>query len=281
MREIALDAPHFVVALDPTTGAIIRLRAKAAGREWASAENPLALFGYQTLSKAEYDRFFEAYLKSHADWAPKDFGKPNIERFGAQSRTWHPERVEAWHQQEANGHRIVARLAIGAAAGPAAARVAWPRQMYLELFLPDAEPKLEVAFSWFGKASNRMPEALWLTFQPAAPDPTGWMLDKCGAWVSPFDVVTGGNRAMHAVARTRTLPGHAGDPLDRDDGRPRGRARRTHSAVLHAPGARPLEGVALQPVQQRLGDQLYTVVRRRHALPFWDLGIRGRANRLK
>ena len=200
MREIAIDASHFVVALDPTTGAITRLRAKAAGREWASAENPLALFGYQTLSKADYDRFFEAYLKSHADWAPKDFGKPNIERFGAQSRTWHPERVEAWHQQDANGHRIVARLAIGAAAGPAAARVAWPRQMYLELFLPDAEPRLEIAFSWFGKASNRMPEALWLTFQPAAPDPTGWMLDKCGAWVSPFDVVTGGNRAMHAVA---------------------------------------------------------------------------------
>ena len=200
MREIAIDAPHFVVALDPTTGAIIRLRAKAAGREWASAENPLALFGYQTLSKADYDRFFEAYLKSHADWAPKDFGKPNIERFGAQSRTWHTERVEAWHQQDANGHRIVARLAIGAAAGPAAARVAWPRQMYLELFLPDAEPRLEIAFSWFGKASNRMPEALWLTFQPAAPDPKGWMLDKCGAWVSPFDVVTGGNRAMHAVA---------------------------------------------------------------------------------
>ncbi len=200
MREIALDAQHFVVALDPRTGAISRLRDKSTGREWASAENPMALFGYQTLSKEDYDRFFEAYLKSHADWAPKDFGKPNIDRFGAQSRTWYPERVEAWHQQDAAGHRIVARLAIGGAAGETAARVAWPRQMYLELSLPDARPVLEIAFSWFGKVSNRMPEALWLTFQPAAPDPKGWMLDKCGAWISPFDVVTGGNRAMHAVA---------------------------------------------------------------------------------
>ncbi len=44
-----------------------------------------------------------------------------------------------------------------------------------------------------------MPEALWLSFQPAAGDARGWMLEKSGSSVSPFDVVPGGNRAMHAV----------------------------------------------------------------------------------
>ena len=71
--------------------------------------------------------------------------------------------------------------------------------MYLELLLPDAKPIVEVRFSWFVKAANRMPEALWLSFQPSASDPRGWLLDKSGSSISPFDVVTGGNRVMHAV----------------------------------------------------------------------------------
>ena len=44
-----LETAHWVIALDPQTGAIRRLRAKSMGREWASASHPLALFSYQTL----------------------------------------------------------------------------------------------------------------------------------------------------------------------------------------------------------------------------------------
>lgn len=195
----SIETRHFTIALDPRTGAIVRLRHHQSGREWASAEQPLALFAYQTLDKGDYDRFFEAYLKSKADWAPKDFGKPNIERFGAQSRTWTASLAECRAASDAKGHRILAQLKIDNPVTAAKGTTAWPQKMYLELTLPDAEPVVDLRFSWFGKVSNRMPEALWLTFQPAVSDPRGWMLDKSGSDVSPFDVVTGGNRAMHAV----------------------------------------------------------------------------------
>jgi hypothetical protein len=195
----AIETKHFVIALDPRTGAICRLHNKATGRDWASARQPLALFSYQTLSKSDYDRFFAAYLKSQADWAPKDFGKPNIERFGAQSRTWLPALADCRHAGNAAGHTILAQLKIEDGEAEKAGRVAWPNKMYLELSLPDAEPIVEIRFSWFGKAANRMPEALWLSFQPSISDPRGWLLDKAGTYISPFDVVTGGNRAMHAV----------------------------------------------------------------------------------
>jgi len=195
----AIETEHFTVALDGKTGAIARLREKKTGREWASEANPLALFSYQTLSKADYDRFFTAYLKSKADWAPKDFGKPNIEKFGARSRVWTPSVVECRHAVDRQGHRILAQLKIDDAEGEKAGVTAWPQKMYLELLLPDAQPVVEVRFSWFGKAANRMPEGLWLTFQPNFSDPKGWILDKSSGAVSPFDVVTGGNRAMHAV----------------------------------------------------------------------------------
>jgi hypothetical protein len=194
-----IETRHFEIALDPQTGAITRLRSKKTGRDWASTRQPLALFSYQTLAKSDYDRFFAAYLKSKADWAPKDFGKPNIERFGARSRTWLPVLMECRQAGSANGHRIVAQMKIDDAAAEKSGTVAWPQKLYLELTLPDAEPAVEIGFSWFGKAANRMPEALWLTFQPMASDPRGWLLDKAGSYVSPFDVVTGGNRAMHAL----------------------------------------------------------------------------------
>jgi hypothetical protein len=195
-----IETEHFLIGLDPETGAISGLRSKRTGRDWASPRRPLALFSYQTLSKDDYDRFFAAYLKSHADWAPKDFGKPNIEHFGAQSRTWLPTLSNLWRVKEPEGHRILARLRVDDTESERSGRVAWPQKMYLELVLPDADPVVEINFFWFGKIANRMPEALWLSFQPLATDPQGWSLEKTGSLLSPFDVVAGGNRSMHAVS---------------------------------------------------------------------------------
>ena len=106
-----IETAHFVLALDPKTGAICRLRAKKTGREWASPERPLALFTYQTLSKADYDRFIASYIVAKTWWAPMDFGKPHIEQFGAQSRVWLPTLADCWAGKVANGHRIVAAVA--------------------------------------------------------------------------------------------------------------------------------------------------------------------------
>ena len=51
----------------------------------------------------------------------------------------------------------------------------------------------------FDKLANRLPEAMWLSFLPQSPEPKGWMLEKVDRWVSPFEVIRGGNRQMHAV----------------------------------------------------------------------------------
>jgi hypothetical protein len=196
-----VEAKHFTLALDPATGAIRKLHSKVSGRDWASAEHPIALFSYQTFSKEDYDRFLASYITVKTDWAPKDFGKPNIERFGAESRTWRPKLTNSWSVEDANGQRVIAELHIDDAAAERSGAVAWPQQMYLELMLPNAEPVVHINFSWFGKAPNRMPEAMWLTFQPNAAEARNWMLDKVDSPVSPFDVVRGGNRHMHSLGR--------------------------------------------------------------------------------
>ncbi len=195
----ALETAHFTIALDPVTGAVVRLRSKRSGREWSSVEHPLASFSYQTLSKRDYDQFLASYITAQTDWAPKDFGKPNIEKFGAQSRTWTTKLAHCHWGEDPDQHRIVAHLRIeDAGTGPAV--TAWPADVYLELTLPKSEPLIHLNLTWFGKRANRLPEAMWFTFNPIAPRPENWMLSKLDGLVSPSDVVRGGNRHMHAVS---------------------------------------------------------------------------------
>ena len=196
-REIATS--HFILRFDPRSGAIHRLRNKQTGYEWASPDHPLALFSYQTLSPADYSRFFRNYLTSNEDWAQKDFGKPNIEHFGAQSREWQPTLTRLEIAEEKQGYHLVGTLEIHDPEAFNSGLAAFPETMYLELGLPNSEPVIHIDFLWFRKPATRMPEALWLTFNPEVPDQQGWTLDKCGEQVSPFEVVTAGSRHMHAV----------------------------------------------------------------------------------
>ena len=195
-----IETTHFLLAFDPRSGAIHRLRNKKTGREWASAGHPLALISYQTLSPADYARFFANYIISTADWAKKDFGKPNIERFGAESREWQPTVSKIEFTDDGKNYHLLESLEIHDAEAFASGRAAFPQKMYLELTLPNAEPIIYVDFFWFHKPATRMPEALWLTFNPEVRDQQGWIMDKSGEPVSPFDVVARGSRHLHAVS---------------------------------------------------------------------------------
>jgi hypothetical protein len=142
-----------------------------------------------------------AYLQIRVDWALKDFGKPNIEKLDAVSQDWHPSSAAVTVEETAGAHRIVARLEFHDEKAFQSGRAAFPRKVFVELLLPKAEPTIHLNLSWFDKPATRMPEALWLTFNPIAEDQRGWTLDKSGESVSPFDVVASGNRHMHALAK--------------------------------------------------------------------------------
>jgi Domain of unknown function (DUF5054) len=195
-----IETAHFLLAIDLRSGSIHRLRNKKTGREWASAEHPLALISYQTLSPADYARFFANYIISSADWAKKDFGKPNIERFGAESREWQPTVSKIEFTDDGKNYHLLESLEIHDAEAFASGRAAFPQKMYLKLTFPNAEPTIYLDFSWFQKPATRMPEALWLTFNPKVSDQQGWSMEKSGEQVSPFDVAAGGSRHLHAVS---------------------------------------------------------------------------------
>jgi Domain of unknown function (DUF5054) len=196
-----IETAHFTLTIDGKTGAITTLRSKASGHEWASTTNPIALMTYQTLSPEDYRRFLSSYLTTKADWAQKDFGKPNIERYGARSEEWHPQRAEVTVEESEGGHRVLVALAFVDEDAFRSGRAAFPQYAFVEMELPQDEAVIRLAVSWFGKPATRMPEALWLTFNPVVEDVKLWSLDKSGEAVSPFEVVKSGNRHMHAVEK--------------------------------------------------------------------------------
>jgi hypothetical protein len=195
-----LDTAHYRIALDPRSGSIIALVNKNTQRAWASPKNPLALFTYQTLGPEAYDAFIATYLTVKTSWGPQDFGKPNITHFGAATREWHPTLRQCWVSETFEQHRLLAELAIDDPGSAAAGLVAWPGSLYLEIVMPKNTPLLQIRFTSLGKQQNRLPEAMWLTFNPVTSDPEGWELEKVGQPVRPADVVRGGGRSMHAVS---------------------------------------------------------------------------------
>ncbi len=194
-----IEGKHYLVAFDPATGAITRLVRRSSGRDWATADSPLGLITYQTLSAADFADYLNRYVQIKADWAPRDFGKPGIQNFGAQSREWQPKLVQAWTSSGKGDLRVVLHLQVSDEEAEAGGSVAWPADFYLEVVLPEAEPVVQLRLTALGKAANRMPEALWLSFVPPGADAKHCTLTKVDEQVEVADVVRGGGRSIHAV----------------------------------------------------------------------------------
>jgi len=201
LSKLEFSTAHLHLRLDEKTGAIRKLSNTTTKTEWASPDNPLALFTYQTLSQSDYAAFFKNYVISNEDWAFKDFGKPNIERYGAMSKIWMPSLVQCEVTRDEFQTHVRTRLEFRSeqSASPTGPATAWPKEIFVEYSLLKLSPTLGITVSWFDKLPTRMPEALWFSFNPPVKDSKAWSMQKCGQKVSPLDVVEGGNRHMHAI----------------------------------------------------------------------------------
>ena len=195
-----IETKHFQLSIDPQTGAIVHLQNRSTMREWASPQNPLALFTYQTLSAVDYADFLDRYVKSKADWAPRDFGKPGIAAFGALAREWHPQLLSCSVAHSDREDRVLLEWQIQDQAAEKTGNVAWPKQLFCDLKFPASKPQIDLTISTFGKTASRLPEAMWLTFNPITPGQGSWSTRKIDEAITLDDVVQGGGRSMHAIA---------------------------------------------------------------------------------
>jgi hypothetical protein len=194
-----LETPNFDLSLDPSHGAIVKLRDRKTGREWASSEHPLALFRYQTFTSADFARFNSQYNTQR--FADNDFGKPGMNQYPDESRTRQPKLQQCRAGEDAKGHRIVVDLQMPEPDPSLVDLIGWPEHSTVELLFPRNERAVYITLQCFRKQPNRMAEAMWFSFSPNAPDTNGWQFEKVNQPISPLDVIENGNRHLHAVTK--------------------------------------------------------------------------------
>ncbi len=197
-----IRAKHFILALDPKTGAIQRLLDRRTGREWASGVHPLALFRYQMFSSADCRRYVRQYSPyPKIPWASDVWGKPGLDKYPIEPRTWEPILKSTHCEETADAYRILLELQMPDAGAKMAKFVSWPRILVEEILLPKTTPEIHVTLWCFEKRANRLPEAMWFSFSPNAPSQEGWQLEKVNRFISPHNVISYGGRHLHAVTR--------------------------------------------------------------------------------
>jgi hypothetical protein len=196
-RDQPMEFEHFGAKFDPVTGALVSLVAKHTSANWASPCNPLALFRYQSLSSADYDRLIKEYVVNLHDRETYTWAMPDKKRLGLK-----PEHSEsAFFKPEVTGVRRVDDTLVVDLRLPERPRKKYgaPEHVQLIYTFSRQAPVVEIELRWFDKPASRLPEAMWLSFMPVVAAPERWEMHKLDRWISPLQVVSCGNRNMHGI----------------------------------------------------------------------------------
>jgi len=198
LNNTRIDTKFFRVGFDKATGAINYLMMKNGQKELANAAHILGEFAYQTYSNSDYSLFIKQYCR-HPDewWVPYDYGKPELSKTSAQSQIRYYHENHLWVRQNRYNTQVLLELLINETEN---APYGAPKKVYIHYTFPNDKPEIDITLDWFGKNSNRMPEAIWFSFVPALNHSTLW-IDKMGTLVNAKDVVFNGARAIHGVTK--------------------------------------------------------------------------------
>jgi len=228
----------FDVAFDGKTGAIRKLVDHHTGKSWCRSGGRIGLFQYEVCSASDYSRYYRRYSvnkKATASWAIPDLTKPGLEKVAfLKHRFLRPEAATFYRRDVQGGVAILARIVMP---GMSVKTYGAPAELWIQYTFQAHVPEIGIEINWFRKDAIRMPEVIWFTFDADARFSKRWRMDKMGGSVSPFEIIRGGNRALHAV--------NTGIIYDGPDGRLK---IETYDAPLVSPGRpRILEFDQTQP----------------------------------
>ncbi len=176
-----------------TNGALTRIANKKLGIDRAMS---IGSFSYEAFDGKDADDCFFDYgrdLDVNYAWGACDFSKPGL-RYALDVRHGYWEATA--DEVRLDGTKLTVFLH---GDQTATEQYGCPREIAITYtFTPEA---IEISLYWRKKDAIRSPEAVWLHINLAADNPNRWMLVKHGLPVSPLNVVSGGNRKLHAVEK--------------------------------------------------------------------------------
>lgn len=167
------------------SGALVELRKD--GVTYADSSHRVGAFRYEVFSENEIRQYMDRYVTIRAKWALEDFGKTGVSAANDRYRCY-PGICKEIYQRD---NRFCLVLSVDP---EASGRFGCPLSMTMQITaLPE---ELKVDFAWYGKPASRIPEACTMLFHPMRPLQA---IRKIGSFIDPADVVSNGNREMHAV----------------------------------------------------------------------------------
>lgn len=153
-------------------------------------------FLYETFDGKDADDCFFAYgrdVKHNFAWGACDFNKPGLRyETGVQRGVWCATADALWQHED-----VLTVFLHGAP--DACEQYGCPRELAISFQF--CEEEILLTLCWRKKDAIRSPEALWLGFNLNTDSPNLWRMTKLGREISPFSVVSGGNRKLHCVER--------------------------------------------------------------------------------
>lgn len=148
-------------------------------------------FLYEVFSQKEYDRFCSQYVISDESWAREDFGKIGVDKAIDHYESYRPFVSNIWTKDK----QLVVQMKL-----PKEAVTYFGGMESLEMYVEFDKEKVKFDFAWFGKETSRIPESAWITVDTEDKIQT---IKKIGKDIKPDEVVSGGNRKLHASSEVQ------------------------------------------------------------------------------
>jgi len=204
-----ISAGRFLLRVSPT-GGLAQLIDQETGRVW-NGEQDLIRLWREGFGAADYDRFWAAYNVNTDQpdvswWAAYDFQKPGLRETRVDHCLWKFELADLTVRREPD----ITRLRVALRSSKDAVSAGAPKHAELRYLFSDRLPGFDLDVFWSEKQATRLPEATWLSFDPAVGHPQCWSLDKMGQRISPTGVVRNGGTTLHGVDQGATYAGPDG-----------------------------------------------------------------------
>jgi hypothetical protein len=143
---------------------------------------------YEVSCKNDIASYLSRYCTLNDWWIWGDYGKDGIPEELKQAATYYTEIDRVFETEQ--GYLVLLKIE-----EEANVKYGFPGKAIL--FVNLSAKKAVFDFAWFEKPALRLPESIWLGFNPIRPL-TG--IQKLNTWVDPKEVVSGGGREMHATS---------------------------------------------------------------------------------
>jgi len=185
----------FSVGFNYTSGAIVFLQDNQ-GKNLSNITNTLGSIQYKTYSNDGFNRF---NLQFNPNCGPPcgDFAKPGLTN--SVSQTAYPNVVSMWQDKINKTFLIELTFPNEIIEEYGGSKTIWVNYT----FPLDSPPAIFIELQWFNKTATRLPESIWIEFNPILPMMSNtcnqWKIDVLGYDIDPSQIVNYGSRRLHAI----------------------------------------------------------------------------------